>query len=609
MTSEEKTCKRRLISLFIILDLVVVMLAFRIGWIQIVTSERYVKLAVEQQIQDKIIPAKRGSIYDRNGKELAVSAGTHSIWVRPAELINPRSKKSKDEQLNDTAEVLAAILELDKNEILSSMRLEKSLVKIAKYVDIEKTDKIKEKSLRGVEITEEVKRYYPMGAFAAHVLGSTTEDNRGLTGIELEYNQYLSGMDGRFIHKVDRDGGDLYFGKEEYYQAKDGLNLILTIDEVIQLYVETALDQVQKKTMADRVMCIVMDPKTGDILAMGMTPDYNPNNPRIPPDESAAAHLESLSESGKLDYLNVMWRNPMVSDTYEPGSTFKILTTAIALEEGVTSLTDTLYCSGKINVAGTILKCLQWRNPHGQETLIQAVENSCNPVFVQLAQRIGMSKYYEYMELFGFQEKTEIDFPGEGLAILQNQETAGPVGLATMSYGQGIAVTPIQLITAISAIGNEGKIMRPRIVREMTDSNGNVVRVNEVKVERQVLSKKTTEEMSLIMESVVDEGGGIKARISGYRIGGKTGTANKALNGGYSDETCSSFVGMAPIDDPRVSILLIVDNPKGIKAGSATAAPGVKEILENTLRYMNMKPSLDIEEESGGAGLPAAGPP
>ncbi|QOX65152.1 stage V sporulation protein D [Anoxybacterium hadale] len=582
--------KRRLIFLFMIINVVLISLAFRIGWVQIVSGEKYEKIAKEQQTRDQFVPAKRGSIYDRNGKELAVSAVTHSVWVRPAALTNPRSKKTKEDQLTETAAALASILSLDQDSVRASMNTKRNLVKIAKYVEKEKVDQIRDRGLYGVEITEEVKRYYPMGAFAAHVLGSTTDENRGLMGIELEYDQYLSGMNGRFIYSADRDGGNLISGREKFFQAKDGWDIVLTIDAVIQMYVENALDRVREDTAADRVMCIVMDPETGDILAMAMNPDFDPGNPRVPLDGAEAAYLETLSDSKKLDYWNSMWRNPMVSDTYEPGSTFKLLTTAIALQEGVTSPEDIFYDTGKVNVAGTVLKCLQWRNPHGRETLVEAVENSCNPVFVELARRIGIEKYYDYLELFGLTQRTGIDFPGEGLAILQKQESAGPVGLATMSYGQGIAVTPIQLITAISAIGNEGKIMKPRLVKEMMDG-GNVVWKNDIRIERQILSKKTTEEMTSIMESVVDEGGGIKAKISGYRIGGKTGTANKAFNGGYSEDTYSSFIGMAPIEDSRISILLIVDNPKGVKAGSLTAAPGVKDILENTLRYMRMKPT------------------
>lgn len=589
--------KRRLVFIFIFSCLLCTALAFRVGWIQVVASEKYAKLAVEQQTRDVPIPAKRGIIYDRNGKELAISAVTNSIWARPGVVKDAATDEESKENLEKTASTLAEILGMDKNQIMETISQNKSLVKIAKYVDKEKADKIRAEGLRGIEIAEDVKRYYPMGAFAAHLLGSVTDDNRGLAGIELKYDKYLSGIPGRWIKNTDRDGDSLSYGVEKYFQAENGLNLVLTVDEVIQHYVEKALDTVQANTQADRVLCVVMDPKTGDILAMATTPDYDPNNPRVPTTSAGAAYLDSLPDKEKLDYWNAMWRNPIVSDTYEPGSTFKLLTTSIALEEGVTSLDDKFVCTGGIVVAGQKLKCWRFYNPHGAETLVQAVGNSCNPVFVQLAQRVGYDKYFDYMELFGLREKTGIDYPGEGYAILQDKATAGPVGLATMSYGQGIAVTPIQLVTAVSALGNEGKLMQPRIVKELRDDNGNVIEKFDTKVVRQVVSKKTAEDMNLIMEAVVGEGGGATAKIPGYRIGGKTGTANKASGGGYSEQTFSSFIGMAPMEDPKVTILLIVDNPKGVKFGSQTAAPGVKLILEDTLRYLNIQPSYSEEEK------------
>lgn len=588
--------KRRLVFVFLCVCLLCTALAFRVGWIQVVASEKYSKMAVEQQTRDVPIPAKRGVIYDRNGKELAISAVTNSIWARPGVIKNADSDEKSAAQLDKTAGVLAEILEMDKNKVLETISQNRSLVKVAKYVDKEKADKIREQGLKGIEIAEDVKRYYPLGAFASHLIGSTTDDNRGLSGLELKYDKYLSGVPGRWIKNTDRDGDSLSYGVEKYFQAENGLNLVLTIDEVIQHYMEKALETVQANTQADRVISIMMDPKTGDILAMGMTPDFDPNNPRVPLNPEAAAYVESLSDKEKLDYWNAMWRNPMVSDTYEPGSTFKLLTTAIALEEGVTSLDDRFVCTGSIMVAGQKLKCWRSYNPHGAQNLVEAVGNSCNPVFVTLAQRVGADKYYDYLELFGLRDKTGIDYPGEGYAILQNEDTAGPVGLATMSYGQGIAVTPIQLITAVSALGNEGKLMQPRLVKELRDDDGNVIQSFDTKVVRQVVSKQTAEEMCLIMEAVVGEGGGATAKIPGYRIGGKTGTANKAQGGGYSNETYSSFIGMAPMDDPQIAILLVVDNPKGVKFGSQTAAPGVKLILEETLRYLNIQPSYSQEE-------------
>lgn len=588
--------KRRLVFVFVFCCILCTALAFRVGWIQVVASEKYAKLAVEQQTRDVPIPAKRGTITDRNGKELAISAVTHSIWARPGVVKSAKGEGAGEAQRDRTATVLAEILEMDKNEVLEAISQERSLIKVAKYVDKEKADKIRGESLKGIEIAEDVKRYYPLGAFAAHVLGSTTDDNRGLAGIEMRYDKYLSGIPGRWIKNTDRDGDSLSYGVEKYFQAENGLNLVLTIDEVIQHYVEKSLETVMANTQADRVMSIVMNPKTGDILAMASTPDYDPNNSRLPLATDQALYVESLPDKEKLDYWNAMWRNPLVSDTYEPGSTFKLLTTSIALEEGVTSLTDNFVCTGTIKVGPHTLKCWRYYNPHGAQTLVEAVGNSCNPVFVQLAQRVGSDKYFDYLELYGLKEKTGIDYPGEGYAILQDEETAGPVGLATMSYGQGIAVTPIQLITAVSALGNEGKLMQPRIVKELKDQDGNVIQSFPTKVVRQVISKQTADEMSLIMEAVVGEGGGGTAKVPGYRVGGKTGTANKAKGGGYSEETFSSFIGMAPMDDPQVAILLIVDNPKGVKFGSQTAAPGVKVILEETLRYLNIEPRFSEEE-------------
>lgn len=590
--------KKRLIFIFAVFCIVCVLLVFRVGWIQVVASEKYAKLAIEQQTMDTPIPAKRGIIYDRNGKELAISAVTNTIWARPADVKSARTKEEGQQKLEHTATALADILEIDKKEVLEIISAKKSLVKVAKYIDKEKADKIREAQLPGISIAEDVKRYYPLGAFASHILGSTTDDNRGLSGIELKYNQYLSGTPGRWIKNTDVAGDSLSYGIEKYFQAEDGLSLMLTIDEVIQHYVEKSIKQVQANTKAKRVFCIVMDPKSGDLLAMAMTPDYDPNDCRTPLDKEEAEYVKQLSNEEKLLYWNDMWRNPMVSDTYEPGSTFKLITTSIALEKGVTNPKEQFTCTGSYMVAGTKLSCWRSYRPHGTQTLAQAVQNSCNPVFIQLAQRLGIDTYYEYLGKFGLMEKTGIDFPGEGGNILQNKESAGPVGLATMSYGHGIAVTPISLVTAVSALGNEGMLMQPRLVKALLDQEGNVIESFKPQNVRQVVSRQTAEEMCLIMESVVSEGGGGTAKIPGYRIGGKTGTANKVLNGAYVNDTYSSFIGMVPMDDPRLTILLVVDSPQGVKFGSQTAAPGVKAILEETLRYLEIQPILSEEEKS-----------
>lgn len=591
--------RKRLIIAFGIVCALLVILCFRVGYWQIIKAEALTEKAIEQQTRDTPVEAKRGTIYDRNGAELAISGSSYSVWARPANIKSGNTEKEKEESVQNCVEVLSPILEMKQEEIRELVTKEQGLVKISKGVDKETTDKIREKELPGIEISEDTKRYYPLGAFASHLIGSVTDDNTGLSGIELQYNEYLTGVSGRWIKNTDVAGNGLSYGLEEYYEPEDGLSLVLTLDQVIQNYVENAISKAQKKTSADRVMCIVMDPENGDILAMAVTPDYDPNNPRTPSQKSEQKKLAKMSDEEKLEYWNKMWRNPLVSDTYEPGSTFKLLTTSIALEEGLTNMNESFVCTGSYKVADTTLHCWRSGNPHGTENLKEAVGNSCNPVFMQLGLRIGIDKYYEYMELFGITGKTGIDFPGEGSAILQNKDTAGPVGLATMAYGQGIAVTPIQLITAVSAIGNDGVMMKPRIVKELQDSNGKTVEKYEPETVRQILSEETADEMCEIMEYVVSGGGAGTAKVEGYRVGGKTGTANKPdpVNGGYLDDTYSSFIGMAPMNDPKIAVLVIVDNPEGIKYGSQTAAPAAKEIISEVVRYLGIEPQYTDEEQ------------
>lgn len=600
MNSTAIKTKKRIVLVLSIMLLFICGLCLRLGYIQVLKGEEYSKMAVAQQTRDELIVAKRGDIVDRNGEQLAISSSCYTLWARPAKVKEAKSEAESKVKLQEATTSLSAILEMPEEEIKEILTTDKTLIKVAKYLGRDKVDAIKAQKIPGIEFSEESKRSYPLGNFAAHVLGAVTDDNNGMAGIELKYNQYLSGVSGRWIKNTDVGGNDLSYGVDDYYAAEDGLTVVLTLDTVIQHYVEKAIKTTQQNTSADRVMCIVMDPKTGDVLAMAVTPDYDPNDPRVPLDEEEAAYLESLPQEEKVDYWNKMWRNPMISDTYEPGSTFKLLTTSIALEEEVTNPKENFYCSGAYKVADVTLHCWRRGNPHGAETLTEAVGNSCNPVFIQLAQRVGEDKYYDYLERYGLYGKTGIDFPGEGMAILQNKKTAGPVGLATMSYGQGIAVTPIQLITAVCTIGNDGKLMQPRIVKALKDKDGNTVKEFDTTVVRQVVSKQTADEMKLIMEHVVAGGGAAKAQIPGYRIGGKTGTANKAVAGGYSEETYSSFIGMAPMEDPQMVVLMIVDNPKGVKYGSQTAAPGAKLVLEDTLRYLGVEPNYnEMEQQSG----------
>lgn len=591
MTLPTNKNKKRIVVLFFTLGFIFIALIIRLGWIQIVSSEKYQQLALEQQTRDIPIPAKRGIIFDRKGKELAVSASTSTIWARPSEVKNANN-------IDETVRILSETLGEDPENIKQIItKSDVNLIRVAKWVEKEKADIIREAKLDGIWIAEDNKRIYPYGSFAAHILGHTTDDNRGLSGIELKYDKYLSGLPGRWIKNTDALGRQLSYGTEKYYKAENGLNTVLTIDEVIQHFVEKAIENAYEKTNSKKVMAIVMDPETGDILAMANFPDYDPNNSREPILEKDLLYYRSLDNDTKQNYWNSMWRNPIISDTYEPGSTFKLITTAIALNENVTSPGSEYNCTGYITVGDARLRCWRYYSPHGHQTLTEAVQNSCNPVFIQLGLGVGKDKYYEYLNSFGFIDKTGIDLPGESTAIIQNKSAIGPVELATISYGQGISVTPIQLITAVSAIGNEGKLMRPRIVKELVDDDGNVIHRFEPEMIRQVISKETANEMTLIMEQVVAEGTGKNAQVAGYRIGGKTGTADKVIDGRYVEgKAYSSFIALAPIDDPKIAVLVIVDEPEGTHFGSLTAAPAAREILADSLRYLNIKQYYSQEE-------------
>ncbi|ABR49035.1 Peptidoglycan glycosyltransferase [Alkaliphilus metalliredigens QYMF] len=589
MSQPSISSKRRLVGIFAVVSFVIFGLIIRLGWIQIVNGEKYKELANSQQTRDTPIPATRGTIYDRNGKELAISASTNTIWASPREVQKPE----------EAAKILAEMLDLEEEKLLEQL-LDKTygLVRVSRWVDDEIADAVRGQRLSGVWIAEDNKRYYPYGNFASYILGHTTNDNNGMAGIELEYDKYLTGLPGRWIKSTDGAGRQLSFGVERYYPPENGLNVVLTIDEVIQHFAEKAVENALEINKAKRVSATVMDIKTGEILAMAIKPDYDPNEPRIPLDHILKAELENMSNEEQLDAWYAMWRNPVINDTYEPGSTFKVITTSAALEEGVATLDSTFYSSGTINVAGTIIRSWRWYNPFGHQTLAEAVQNSDNPVFVELGQRMGPETFYRYINGFGFADVTGVDLPGERKSIMYSLGNVGPVELATISFGQSISVTPIQLLTATAAIANDGKLMKPRIVKELVDLEGNIVHQFEETMVRQVISEKTSKEMLEIMESVVAAGGGGPAYIPGHRVGGKTGTAQKAVDGRYAQGLyVSSFVGVVPIDDPQLAILVIVDEPNGFSHfGSTTAGPVAKEIFEESLRYLDIKPKYTESE-------------
>ncbi|PHS36460.1 MAG: stage V sporulation protein D [Alkaliphilus sp.] len=589
MSQPSISSKRRLLWIFMVIIIVFFALIVRLGYIQIVMGEKYKTLANIQQTRDIPIPAKRGKILDRNGKVLAVSASTNTVWAKPREISN----------VETTARKLAAILDINELEIAERIDNKKhGLVRVAKWVDDEYAQMIRVANLPGVWIAEDSKRHYPYGSFAAHIIGHTTHDGKGMVGIELAFDSYLRGTPGRWIKSTDGAGRQLPFGIEQYFQPEEGVSIVLTIDETIQHFSEKAVHSAFEINLAKSVTAIVMDIKSGDILAMAISPEFDPNNPRVPLDEILYQEMQIMENDEKLDTWFAMWRNTAVSDIYEPGSTFKLITTAIALELNEVQTNSQFYCTGSIQVADRIIRCWRHYNPHGNQTLAEAVQNSCNPVFVDLGMRIGLDSFYEYLDAFGFADRTGIDLPGESNSLLLRKSSVGPVELATISFGQGIAITPLQLITAVSAIANDGMMMRPRIVKELLDSEGNSIKNFEETFVRQVVSKKTSETMLEIMESVVTDGSGRNAYIPGYRVGGKTGTSQKVIDGAYKEGFyVASFIGVAPSNNPTLAVLVIVDEPNGVSNfGSITAAPVVREILEESLRYLDIKPSYTEEE-------------
>ncbi len=590
MKKVKRMSKKRMVLVLILSCIVFLGLTIRTSYLQIIKGDWLSTKAIEQQTREVPIPAKRGTIYDRNMKEVAVSVTKYTVWCKPVEV------KDKEK----SAMLISEILEEDYEKVHSSVsKKNMALVKIKRWIDDETAKKIRESNLPGIWVAEDNQRYYPYGNFASYVLGHTSADAQGIAGIEMQYNKKLNGVDGKLVVSTDASGKEIPRGLEKYYEPEPGNGVILTIDEVIQHYTEKAVQKAYELNNAKRVTVVAMDPKTGDILSMASKPDYDPNDPRTPIYPYFQEELDKYSDKDKINGYYQMWRNPAVSDIYEPGSTFKLITSAAGLEEGVVHEDDKFVCTGSVTIAGRTLKCWRHYRPHGEQDFAQGVQNSCNPVFIEVGNRLGVSKLYDYVEAFGFKEKTGIDLPGEAKGIVYAEKNIGPVELATMSFGQSIAVTPMQLVRAIGALANDGKLMEPRLVKGFTDNKGNVIEDVQPSVTRQVVSEKTADEIMKIAESVVREGSGKASYIPGYRIGGKTGTAQKVIDGVYAQgKYICSFMGIAPTDDPQIVVLAIVDEPTGVMAfGSTTAGPIVKEIMQDSLKYLGVEPKYSEEEK------------
>lgn len=590
MVLPSSSTKKRLLFAFLMVVVLSFALIIRLGFIQIVQGEELKKGALEQWTKSIEIKAKRGTIYDRNGKELAISVSSHTVWASPADIKNPE----------ETAKKVAEVLELDEKEVYEKITKKVNVIKIKQWITMEETKKLRELNLSGIEIVDDNKRFYPYGAFASYILGFTDIDNNGLYGIERTYDKYLSGASGRWVKIEDARGVEMPYGGEKVYEPENGLNVVLTIDETIQHFAEKAAKEALERTKAKNVAILVMEPKTGDILALANLPQYDPNNPREPLDPELKEQWKNLTQEELEKEWYDMWRNFSINDSYEPGSTFKLIVSAAALEEGAVNVDTHFYCGGFVrDIPGVVLKCARWYNPHGSQNFKEALENSCNVAFVDVGRRLGKEKLYEYIKAFGFGEPTGIELTGEqGGIIPVNTDVIKEVNLATMSYGHGIAVTPIQLLTAVSAIANGGKLMVPRVVSKLVDNEGNVVKTIEPVVKRQVISESTAKTLLELMEGVVSEGTGSNAYVPGYRVAGKTGTAQKIIDGRYAPgKYIGSFVAVAPADDPKIAVLVIVDEPQGVYYGGSVAAPVAGDLIEETLNYLDVPPKYTEEEK------------
>jgi len=574
--------KKRLLAVLLIFTFLIIALLGRVGWLQIVRGEELQRKAYEQQNSDREIPPRRGSILDRNGKQLAISATVDRIVVNPTEI------DKSPEVREQIAKKLAEFLDLDEEAVLKKINKTNSRYEIIKK-RVEKSigDQIRqwksEEKIKGLYIDEDTKRYYPKGNLAAHVIGFVGEDNQGLDGIEKTMEKYLKGVPGKILSEVDAQGRQMPNYENKRIDPQDGLNVVLTIDENIQYFAEEALQKaIEDNKVANGAFAIVMDPRNGEILALVSKPDFNLNDPRACPPSEDPATWTGTSQKDVETLYRTVWRNKAVSDTYEPGSTFKAITTAIGFEEGVVT-PETRTSDRTITVQGHNIKC--WKeNFHGEESFREAVYNSCNPAFVKVALDIGVDKFYNYLRAFGFYDKTGIELPGEAQGNFHAKPT--DIDLAVASFGQRFKVTPLEMIAAYGAIANGGKLIKPHLVKEIVDSEGNVVEKFEPQVVRNVISKETCQTLLDVLEGVVSEGTGRNAYVKGYRVAGKTGTSETDVEGVY----VASFAAIAPADNPRICVLVALDNPRGESYyGGTIAAPVAGKIVEETLSYLGVE--------------------
>lgn len=572
--------KRKITVVFLGSVLLLLALMGRLGWLMLGRSEYYGKKAQDLHERERSIKAERGEIWDRNGTVLAANRTVCTVSVIHSQITDPER----------VIRVLTEELDMEEEKVRARVEKRSSIERIRTNVPKETGDRIRQQELAGVKVDEDYRRYYPFGNMASTAIGFTGGDNQGIVGLEVQYDDVLQGTPGKILTMTDARGVELPDAGESRQEAEAGDTLQISLDVNIQTYATQAALQVMEKKQADGVSVLLMRPDNGEILAMVNVPEYDLNDPF-----TLETDTVQMSEQEIQDARNQMWRNDCINDTYEPGSTFKIITASAGLEEGVVSLQDKFFCPGYKIVDDRRIRCHKVSG-HGSENFVQAAQNSCNPVFIEVGLRLGVERYYHYFQQFGLLEKTGIDLPGEAGTIMHHPENMGQVELATVAFGQSFQITPIQLAATVASLINGGKRITPHLGVSIWDAEGVLKEQLEYPEGEQILSEETSSTMRYVLEQVVDGGSGKNAYIEGYRIGGKTATSETLPRS--ANQYISSFIGFAPADDPQVLGLCVIHNPQGVYYGGTIAAPVIRDIFQNILPYLGIEKE-EIRKKDG----------
>lgn len=565
--------KKKILVVFLAAFILILYLIGRLVYLMVFDAEYYQQKAEDLHERERDIKAARGEIIDRNGTVLATNRTVCTISVIHSQIENPEK----------VIEKLSEFLEMDADQVRKKVEKISSIERIQSNVDKRTGDKIRNLGLAGVKVDEDFKRYYPYNELASKVLGFTGGDNQGIVGLEVKYEKYLKGINGKILTTTDARGIELDGVAEDRLEPEAGNTLRISLDYTMQKYALQMAEKVRTEKQADKVGIILMNPQNGEIYAMVNVPEFDLNQPFMLNNEETG---ENLTDEQRQDALNQMWRNGCINDTYEPGSTFKIITASAGLEEGAVHLTDQFSCPGYKVVEDRRIRCHKVGG-HGAENFVQGIQNSCNPVFIEVGLRIGVDRFFDYFRQFGLMDLTGVDIPGEAGTIMHKKENVGQVELATISFGQSFQITPIQLATTVSALVNGGRRVTPHFGMEVLSAEGKKVKTFRYNAKKHIVSEKTSQTMQELLESVVAEGSGKNAYVEGYRIGGKTATSQTLPRS--ANKYISSFVGFAPADDPQILGMCVIYNPQGVYYGGTIAAPVIGKIFENILPYLGIE--------------------